>query len=1308
MISIYLMISSRCWLNHLPAGAPVQPIGEQVDCLGVSQFGVAMDLEPDWHLLAEGSRVDIVVGVISTGPGYSVVQSSIRGSIFLTDINLGGSSKVTLFGVRKLTVGQQCWLTRTSETVVLNHQPRDLMKPLTVTEVCAGIDAVSEGYRACGVDTVSCVEQNKVFAQWLANEGKQVIHGDISDPRVVATMSHVCGSVLSAGVSCQPWSYLGDQQQLSDERSRSLPGTLRAIHLLQVHLAFLECTPAVLHAPEAQAMLTEFASKTGLVVHQAELSLHKFWPSRRQRWWATISHPSLGLHPIPSIPALAFEPALLHLFPWFMELDEETYQSLRLDDHEMDSFLCTPKGMSEHQVNLYKPLPTATHSWGSQLRGCECGCRARGFSSQRIKEKGLYGQLLPLTEMCTKYGDSIPRMRHLHASEVALANGLCPSFASLSQVSARLGLAAVGQMSSPFQGAWVLANAMQDMQKAGLLTGHVPHPLEIMQNIATSLLAARDQLLQVTHPTEPMQRLTKAVELWGNPDAASILQSTRFDVCPDPRSHKPSQIAYEPKSNQCVTSTQLKNHSDPSTCPLPCSVSPRTFQVNHSLDQGTQAACKPADSPVSSLPLPRRGVSNVPSQHHAHTGQVLPNQFPFQTSPVNANGLSTVTTNWSNMTCAHVGKVMPCTPEGVSISAPKPVDDLMEIRPNEMHNGGSEEPPVLPSLPTLRELNVPSMPLPLEGVSNVPDCPSNVSGQPCPEPLIPHPDGKEWFHSTSPEEQDVHAGMTGPSRSTHVPPTRFHATPCPGGPSHGVHNSSNFNQSQDKKPQEVSGGGTLLIHGLRADCSHASPPVLSQMSQQMELTQVHPGQDWSQRVLSQPSPCGSVSTVPVPSQDDFTQAMLNKRIEFEQTSDQSNFLKGGVPGFHTGTKRTMDTSPRSNKKIKTDVHVAPDVIPPPVAEPVIHSQCNHELASPLNETQCHHDTPVTLLHCHHEPETDRTDGTSIHSIPPANEVVPEEPHEVKSNHNTSAILLHDQTELRNLDPSQQQVAEAYIVTDDAPPMEIKFHIGQTAGQLATAHAKHNGIEVAEWTINTVVGTPVPLSSQIIPGVIYKMDPIDRKKHSGCQAPLPADQKRIPPLQGDTRQALLWQQEGWVAYDEMEFYMQMSANSYPGFFMQPQELVSTPDQHAQLIRIIRDVMISAHESKLPAFAPVLFQGHWFPIAALHQDDQIVLATPPSQAVLLRSVLADSNNPQAIEIITKTIPTKFTADCGFQTVGWMMSCACHDDQTHAVDDHQASHWRSLFQQFLQAKGAARSLILQPLRVGVLWETLAFVTS
>ena len=344
-------------------------------------------------LVPDGEVVNLVVSAVFTTPGFSSIRTSIHHEVEYTDVKLSSTGVVTMFGLQKKTISGKVWVLRTEDTMILEHPAIDVAKFSESTEICTGIGAVTTGYEKCGVSTTSFNEQNQVFADWLRKRGKHVIEGDISDPKVVAKLAETCGGILSGGISCQPWSVLGDQRAFQDERSRSLPGALRAIHLLQIPLAILECTPTISDSEEAQHMLRMFSKHTGKVLQQKALSLHTFWPCRRQRLWATISHPSLNVQPIPDIPALVFQPNLLHLTPFFMDLKGDELQSLRLDDFEMDQFLSTRKGMAEHQVDNWKALPTATHSWGSQLRGCECKCRSKGFSQQRIENKGLYALL---------------------------------------------------------------------------------------------------------------------------------------------------------------------------------------------------------------------------------------------------------------------------------------------------------------------------------------------------------------------------------------------------------------------------------------------------------------------------------------------------------------------------------------------------------------------------------------------------------------------------------------------------------------------------------------------------------------------------------------------------------------------------------------------------------------------------------------------------------------------------------------------------------------------------------------------------
>lgn len=90
--------------------------------------------------------------------------------------------------------------------------------------------------------------------------------------------------------------------------------------------------------------------------------------------------------------------------------------------------------------------PTALHSWGSQVVGCECGCRTAGFSHETLCSKGLYGILFPVPGDPHPTHPEVPRVRHPHPREVAV---LCGVPEMVWPASRRLCLAGLGQQASP-------------------------------------------------------------------------------------------------------------------------------------------------------------------------------------------------------------------------------------------------------------------------------------------------------------------------------------------------------------------------------------------------------------------------------------------------------------------------------------------------------------------------------------------------------------------------------------------------------------------------------------------------------------------------------------------------------------------------------------------------------------------------------------------------------------------------------------------------------------------------------------------
>ena len=276
-------------------------------------------------------------------------------------------------------------------------------------ETCAGIGAASHGFQHCGIQTSIYNDHNAKFSDWLKQNGKQVICGDINDTMVVQEMAKFPGLFMFAGVSCQPFSFLGDGRQQYDDRSKSLTGTLRASYLMQIRVTVLECTPGAQESEWVQHMLQSFASQTGYRIHQQQLDLHTYWVSKRTRWWCTISDPMLKIGEIPPIPKLKFCPSGLHLFPKMMDISKQTMNEIELDLYELRHFHGYPH-LSKHLIDTWKTLPTATHSWGSQVKACSCGCRSTGFNETRLAEKGLYGVLILLEGEIRKWNPGVPKM----------------------------------------------------------------------------------------------------------------------------------------------------------------------------------------------------------------------------------------------------------------------------------------------------------------------------------------------------------------------------------------------------------------------------------------------------------------------------------------------------------------------------------------------------------------------------------------------------------------------------------------------------------------------------------------------------------------------------------------------------------------------------------------------------------------------------------------------------------------------------------------------------------------------------------
>ncbi|CAJ1341197.1 unnamed protein product, partial [Effrenium voratum] len=147
-------------------------------------------------------------------------------------------------------------LRREESSAVHEVKPRTIQQLLQLVDCCAGIGAMSRGAAWSGWHTVAMNEC-------------------VCDPQVQAELVNLAfgAGTLCAGVSCQPYSRLGNRQQELDERATTLPAVLNLGVLLQVDVLVLECVPQIQSNQWAQELITRYANQRGHVVRQTELHL---------------------------------------------------------------------------------------------------------------------------------------------------------------------------------------------------------------------------------------------------------------------------------------------------------------------------------------------------------------------------------------------------------------------------------------------------------------------------------------------------------------------------------------------------------------------------------------------------------------------------------------------------------------------------------------------------------------------------------------------------------------------------------------------------------------------------------------------------------------------------------------------------------------------------------------------------------------------------------------------------------------------------------------------------------------------------
>ena len=195
---------------------------------------------PQWSCLSNGASVSLVVDNIiwapNSGVGKVVPGEQVVRLVGLIPPEVTSASKVTVVSASFLSDGPVVDLVLDDSSLVLAHRPLTADHVFNLVELCSGAGISSIGFSRVGFRHRCSVEQQPKLAELhsLLHPGVPIVCADITQDVTASLVFAQCSDpcTIMSGISCQPYSRGGSQRGHQDNRSSSLPGTLRMMYLL--------------------------------------------------------------------------------------------------------------------------------------------------------------------------------------------------------------------------------------------------------------------------------------------------------------------------------------------------------------------------------------------------------------------------------------------------------------------------------------------------------------------------------------------------------------------------------------------------------------------------------------------------------------------------------------------------------------------------------------------------------------------------------------------------------------------------------------------------------------------------------------------------------------------------------------------------------------------------------------------------------------------------------------------------------------------------------------------------------------------
>ena len=232
---------------------------------------------------------------------------------------------------------------------------------------------------------------------------------------------------------------------------------------------------------------------------------------------------------------------------------------------------------------------------------------------------------------------------------------------------------------------------------------------------------------------------------------------------------------------------------------------------------------------------------------------------------------------------------------------------------------------------------------------------------------------------------------------------------------------------------------------------------------------------------------------------------------------------------------------------------------------------------------------------------------------------------------------------------------------------------------------------------------LPIAPRSLVGTHLQLDtPLQQHQYALLHETLPKQMKcpflstkytenaNLPMLQMPcTRFEALWNQQAWVARDEMTYYLEATqycnqANPFPPTTFHCETAANEwADEWLA-------IAIGATDTDRPWCSAAIVTAHWIPVVIFQDLTTIRLLTTPEGSCFIPAATRLAHGlGKTLEVSQRLLPQNFPGDCGFQSLAWLIAMI-NGMEVEALSPHKAEQWRHLFVRELCRQGTGHDII------------------